>query len=333
MPRKTQPWDPEGMNTVLQGLRLGLVDQDASVRFQSIVAIGDVGPAAGPILRAGMTREPDAANQALLAEALGTMPDAASVRLLANLVVDSNRAEPVRAAALDGLSRFRGREIVRARLAVLYDPQAPESLAARALPPLARDGVLPLNDMADFFESPKPLLRAAALMSLNVTKPLPQEFKQKVLSRLDDSSAEVRHAAVIAAGVLKLREAVPRLIQTAGAGQADLELRSQAITALCLITDPRAEAIYRQAASDPDPSLRRAAKRHYMTSVASSIPKSGSQADLPRNRLTSRPCAGLPSATWPIRVKGKNFSLRTTRSPAADAMPPRVAEPAPQPPT
>ncbi|MGA7502132.1 MAG: HEAT repeat domain-containing protein, partial [Isosphaeraceae bacterium] len=42
MPRKTQDWNPEGMNMVLQGLRLGLADQDASVRFQSIVALGEV---------------------------------------------------------------------------------------------------------------------------------------------------------------------------------------------------------------------------------------------------------------------------------------------------
>src|SRR5208337_3292814 len=102
----------------------------------------------------GMAMEPDVRNQALLVEALGAMNDAASVQLLTNLVVDSQRAEPVRAAALDGLARFRGRDIIRARLAVLYDPNAPESLAARALPPLARDGVLPPNDMADFFESP-----------------------------------------------------------------------------------------------------------------------------------------------------------------------------------
>ena len=65
----------------------------------------------------------------------------------------------------------------------------------------------------------------------------------------------------MAAGVLKLREAVPRLIQAAGAGQADADLRSQAITALCMMPDRRAEAIYRQAASDTDPSLRRAGEK------------------------------------------------------------------------
>jgi HEAT repeat protein len=261
MPRKTVPWDPEGMSTVLQGLRFGLFDTDASVRFQSIVALGEVGPAAAPILFQGMVSEPDSGNQALLAEALGAMNDAASVRLLTKLVVDPRRAESVRAAALDGLARFRGREIVRARLAVLYDPNTPESLAARALPPLARDGVLPPNDMVDFLDSPKPLLRAAALMSLNVKQPLPPEFKQRVLAQLDDPSSEVRQAAVMATGALKLREAVPQLIQAVGNGQVDTELRSQAISALCLIADPRAETVYRQAAVDPDPSLRRAGEK------------------------------------------------------------------------
>jgi HEAT repeat protein len=115
--------------------------------------------------------------------------------------------------------------------------------------------------MAGFFESPRALVRAAALMSLNVKKPLTAEIRQLVLARLDDSSAEVRQAALMAAGVLKLREAVPRLIQTAGAGQADSDLRTQAISALCMMPDPRAEAIYRQAASDSDPSLRRAGEK------------------------------------------------------------------------
>jgi mono/diheme cytochrome c family protein len=90
---------------------------------------------------------------------------------------------------------------------------------------------------------------------------LPAEFKQQVLARLDDSSADVRQAAMMAAGVLKLREAVPRLIQTAGAGQADPDLRSQAITVLCMMPDSRAEAIYRQATVDSDPSLRRAGEQ------------------------------------------------------------------------
>ena len=70
-PKKTRDWTPEGMETVLQGLRLGFADRDATVRFQSIVALGEVGPAAAPILSAGLAAEPDPGNQAALVEALG----------------------------------------------------------------------------------------------------------------------------------------------------------------------------------------------------------------------------------------------------------------------
>ena len=286
------------------------------------------GRSAAPILCQGMATEPDIGNQALLVEALGTMNDAASVRMLTSLAVDPRRSEPVRAAALDGLARFRGREIVRARLAVLYDPNAPESLVARALPSLARDGVLPPNDMADFFESPKPLVRAAALMSLNVKKPLPPEIKQRVLARLDDSSAEVRQAAVMVAGVLKLREAVPRLIQTAGAGRADADLRTQAITALCMMPDPRAEAIYLQAASDTDPSLRRAGGKALQEIHGQVDPQVKLAGGSPGKHLASRRCAGLPSATWPIPLRERCFSSKTGILPADDVMPRRGAEPA-----
>ena len=195
------------------------------------------------------------------------------------------------------------------------------------LPPLARDGVLPPNDMADFFESPRALRPGRCIMSLNVKKPLPAEIRQLVLARLDDSSAEVRQAAVLAAGVLKLREAVPRLIQTAGAGQADSDLRTQAITALCMMPDPRAEAIYRQAAAIPIHRSAARVKRPFRPSAGRSIRKSHSRADPPRERPTSRACASSPSVTWPIRKKGKSFSSKTGRSHAADVMPRRGAEP------
>ena len=41
------------------------------------------------------------------------------------------------------LSRSRDPQSLRARFALLYDPKAPASLVARALPDLARSGLLP----------------------------------------------------------------------------------------------------------------------------------------------------------------------------------------------
>ncbi len=258
-PRKTEDWDAGGMNAVRQGLRQGLADGDASVRFQAIVALGVVGPLAAPTLRAGFAAESDPRNQAALVEALGASSDGESVRLLTSLVIDPGRSEPVRSAALDALARFRNPDVLRARLSLLYDPRAPETLVARALPPLARDGIVPSNDLAGFLESPSPLVRASALMSLNVKKGLPAELKELVLARLDDPSADVRQAALMAAGALQLREAIPRLIQAAG--KPDAELRSPVIAALCRMPDPRAAALYREAATDTDPSLRRAGEK------------------------------------------------------------------------
>ena len=195
-------------------------------------------------------------NQEALVEALGAAADGESVRLLTSLVVDQGRSEPVRAAALDALARFRGPDVLRARLSLLYDPRAPETLVARALPSLGpgrhpsaqRPGRLP----------GKPLASGSSLGAdgLNVKKALPPEIKELVLARLDDPSADVRQAAVLAAGALQLREAIPRLVQAAG--KPDAELRALAISALCRMPDPRAAAIYRQASTDSDPSLRRA---------------------------------------------------------------------------
>ena len=171
-PRKTLDWDPEGMRWVVQGLRLGLADADHTVRFQAIVGLAQVGTAAMPLLLAAVTSEPDPENQALIVEALGATKDATIVRPLIGIMADPNRAERVRAAALDVLARFRGPEVLRARLSLIYDDKAPETLVARALPPLARDGILPLNDLATFLESRAPIIRASALISLNVKEAL-----------------------------------------------------------------------------------------------------------------------------------------------------------------
>ena len=256
LPKKTERWSPEGMAAVLRGLGLGLKDADASVRYQAIFGLQAIGAPAAPTLRAALPDEHDVDNRAALVEALGALNDATSTRLLLPVVVDPDEAEPARAAALDALNRLRGRDVVQARLMVLYDEKSPDSLVARALPALARDGFLPPNDLAGFLESESPLVRASAVMSLNPSRPLPPEVKQVVLERLDDEDGDVRRAALLAAGPLKLREAVPNLI--AKAKSAEGEDRTAALRALCALPDPAAIAFYVSALADPDPSLRRA---------------------------------------------------------------------------
>jgi HEAT repeat protein len=259
LPKKTEPWDAEGMSTVVRGLGLGVKDADASVRYQAILGLQSVGIPAAPILRDAFPAERDADNQAALVEALGGLNDATSTRLLLPVVVDPDRPEAVRASALDSLNRLRGRDVIRARLTVLYDEKSPDALVARALPPLARDGVLPANDLVGFLENKSPLVRAAAVMSFNPSRPLPPEVKEAVLARLDDEDAEVRRAALLASGPLKLKEAVPKLIDKAKTAQD--EDRSSVLQALCSLPDPRALAFYVAAVETADPSLKRAGVR------------------------------------------------------------------------
>ncbi|MDR3618168.1 MAG: HEAT repeat domain-containing protein [Paludisphaera borealis] len=259
LPKKTESWTPEGMAAVVRGLGIGLKDADASVRYQAILGLQTVGAPAAPLLRDALPAERDADNQVALVEALGALNDAASTRLLLPVVVDPERPEAVRASALDSLNRLRGRDVVRARLTVLYDEKAPDALVARALPALARDGFLPANDLAGFLENKSPLVRAAAVMSFNPSRPLPPEVKEVVLARLDDADADVRRAAFLAAGPLRLQEAVPKLIEKAKTAQA--EDRPSVLHALCALPDPRALTFYLAALDDPDPSLNRAGVR------------------------------------------------------------------------
>jgi putative heme-binding domain-containing protein len=124
------------------------------------------------------------------------------------------------------------------------------------LPDLARLGFLPPNDLASFLEHPAAPVRAAALLSLNVKKPLPAVLQQSVLDRLGDNEPEVREAAMMAVVPFRVRAAIPQLLTIA----ADTHSpdRARAIVALCGIPDLRAVSFYLAAIDDRDPRLRRA---------------------------------------------------------------------------
>ena len=267
------------------GLALALADRDSTVRFQAIVGLSEVGPTASPLLRAALIKEPDAVNQALLAETLGTVADPLAVPILTAIVSDARRTESVRSAALAALARSRDPQSLRARFALLYDPKAPASLVARALPDLARSGFLPPNDLASFLEHPAPSVRAAALLSLNVKKALPADLQQSVVDRLGDKDAEVREAAMLAVVPLQLRAAVPRLLDIAG--DARSPDRVAAIEALCGIPDPRAVSFYLAAIQDRDPRLRRAGESALLA-IRDQVTRSARLGSLDRRRSPNR---------------------------------------------
>jgi putative heme-binding domain-containing protein len=255
-PRKNKDWSPEGMRAVLDGLSPALVDGDRMVRFQAIVGLAQAGKEAAPRLRGALVRETDIDNQAALVEALGEAGDAASEPVFAAMLADAGGALQVRSAALRALARFRDRRSLGARLTLVYDEKAPAPLVAAALVDLARLGVLPPNDLASFFQHREPEVRAAALLSLNVKKALPPDVRQSVLDALEDKSALVRQAAMLAVVPLQLRAAVPRLVSIAS--NPSSPERSFARDALLRLPDPRAVSVYRDATRDSNPLVRKA---------------------------------------------------------------------------
>jgi putative membrane-bound dehydrogenase-like protein len=252
-PRKTKDWGPQALKAVLDGLSLGLADQDSSVRFQAITGMAEAGNHAAPRLRSALPREPDPTNQAVLIETLGTLKDTVSLPLFIDFLGDARRAQAVRMAALVALAQFRDPQSLRARLALIYADKAPPALVARALPDLARLGFLPPNDLGSFMENAAPEIRASALLSLNVKKSLPQDLEQSVIDHIADPDESVRQAAILALVPLQLRTAVPRLLELA-AKPASPDY-SAAVEALCGLRDPRAASVYIRALDDSNPRL------------------------------------------------------------------------------
>ncbi len=257
-PRKTKDWDADAMKAVLDGLSTGLTDRDSSVRFQAITGISEAGKDAAPRLRSALQVESDPVNQAVIVETLGTLNDSVSLPLFTSILADPRRDESLRMAALIALGRFRDPQSMRARLSLVYQEKAPPALVARALPDLARIGILPPNELGSFIENASPEIRASALLSLNVKNALPGDVQQSVLDHMSDSSETVRQAAILAVVPLRLEAAVPRLLEIAARpGSADY---TTAVEALCSLRDTRALAVYLASLDDSNPRLRKLAE-------------------------------------------------------------------------
>ena len=253
-PQKTEPWNKEGMTRVQAGLTTALADPSAPVRLQAIAGLVLVGRTASPALREALAREPDPRNLAALAQGLGVLGDFVAAPPLSALVQNPRKPESVRVAALDGLERLRGPQALNARLTLVYDPDTPASLIARALPALGREGTLPPNDLAGFLDHKDPSVRAAALLALISGKKVPNEVRTAVLVRLDDANFEVRQAAMQAVVSLKAVEAVPRLLDLA----RNEATRAEATLALAAMPDARALPVFLAAIRDRNPAIRRA---------------------------------------------------------------------------
>ena len=259
LPRKTEPWDRDGMRAALRGLLEALDDEDANVRGRAIVGVRTAGQVVAPYLRERLDRESSPENLRALALVLGDLSDPASAPKLGRLAADSEAALPVRLAAVDALGNIPGPDALRASFAVAFDPVSPPEVVARVLPGLVALGALPPNDLSSFLDRPEADVRVAALAGLAGFDDLPDHLDDRVAGRLGDPDPAVRIAAAGAVAALGVRPAIPSLIRLADV-DGDPALRLAAIRALSAMPDPRALPFYLEALGDRSPELRRSAE-------------------------------------------------------------------------
>jgi putative heme-binding domain-containing protein len=256
-PAKTKPWSPEGMGRVLASLAKASSDPDQAVRRTAINGLAtEVQRPATPQLRERLTQERDPELVAELARSLGNLRDIDSVPLLVGVLQDPSRPVSTRLAALDALGHLNDTRSLRARFALLYDKAAPPELVALVVQSLARERVLPPNDLANFLDHPSPPVRAAAVRSLGGSSSLPAQAHRAFMARFDDKDAEVRTAALEVVGGLQVREALTPLLRLS----EQATTRTAAILALTQMPDARALGLYLSAISDQNPNLRRRAE-------------------------------------------------------------------------
>lgn len=257
-PAKTQDWSHEGMEAVLEGLRLAIADRDCGVRGRAIEGAKDAGRAALPILRDACRTEREPELQMALVRALGLLGDTLVSPLMATILNDPGRELEDRATALEALEQLPDRKSLNSRLELVFDDKSPPSLVAPALVSLSRGGFLPTADLSRFLEHPEPEVRVAALLALNVKTKLTEDVELLVLDRLDDESPRVRQTACLAVGAMRLGSAAPRLmIEAEKPASPD---RYWALRALCQIPDRRAAEVYLKALDHRDPTIRQAAQ-------------------------------------------------------------------------
>ena len=246
------------MAAVVQGLAVGVVDSDASVRREAILGLRPAGNDAIKLLHPRMAVETDPVALEVLARTLTELYDLDAVPGFEKILLDPKPSIAVRTAAPEGLEFLNGAASLRARMKLVFDAAAPPALVAKALLPLGAGGFIPANDLVGFVYHKHVSVRLAVLDALNLKNPKSaRTVKPAILDCLNDADPLIRKAACSAAGRLSVREAIPRLIELAKTDEA----RRAALAALCAMPDPNAARFYLAGLGERDAAVRGACQR------------------------------------------------------------------------
>jgi len=265
-PMRTEDW--EGTVMVHTVLREALADRELLVRRAAIDGVREAGLADTAVrLREMYRSETDLDLKRGALAALGAVKDAASAELLAAVFADADKNRALLFDAVTAAEQIATPET--AGLLVKFLSSRPADKATM-LKTIAALGARKLNGalavIAPFARDEDAEIRTAAFGSVAGIGGDPA--LGVLLPLLGDTSAEVRRGAVNALGELKVRSAVPHLLEA----YRDREMKWDAIAALAKTPDLRAVDAYLDGIGGRNPTLRTACRKAIETIRDAALP-------------------------------------------------------------
>lgn len=271
-PAKTVEW--AGTSNVLASIQAGLQDPELALRRAAVLAIAVASDTpAGPKLREMFARESSREMQLAVLRALGNVKDAESGAFIAGILANPAKNADLLPEAIPAAGKIGGKTVTDALIALTDFPSDPIAvMVANALGTMKALDAVPAAVQS--IHRPNAAVRAAfrdALVSIGTpaggrggggggfgfgqganTNPA----VNAVINLLDDPDPEVRRTAIQAAGQLKNRRALPKLL----ALYQSADTRTDAIKALVQIPDAQALEAYLDGLASADPALSNLAR-------------------------------------------------------------------------
>ncbi|MCX6953159.1 MAG: HEAT repeat domain-containing protein, partial [Verrucomicrobia bacterium] len=251
---KTVTW--AGTQPVLAAIGAALKDTQLAVRRAAVAAVGTAGhTAAASDLRAMFVRETDPELRQSTLQALGKLKDQASGPLVAGLLDASAENAGLVPDAIVAAGQIADPASIRALIALAGSATAPATLTATLEALGATKSALAAPAAGRLLAHPDAKVRAAAGAALAAIGGAPALAVIGPL--LDDPRPDTRKAAIVAAGNLRDKKLLPKLLEL----YAAKTLPSELTLALAKMPDAAALDVYLDGIGGRENSLRDPSRR------------------------------------------------------------------------
>ncbi len=245
----------EGTPLVREAILKALGDKDEGVRKAAVAALAAArDPETLAPLQKQFGTEKDAAARVDLVRAVAGLQARDAVEFLRLLLIDPDRPEDLRVAALEGLEKINTPDAGAAisgslcgKTSAAFEVRVMQALAVTKPPDAGRVA-------GNALHSERAPVRAAAAAALGKIGGAGAD--KSLVGVLNDKDTAVRAAAIEALGALKAKSAIPELVKAAG----DEATQFDAITALAAMPDPRALSAYLTGLTSKNVELRKACR-------------------------------------------------------------------------